>query len=265
MLNLKVVFASFIVSFIILLILGFLVIGNLMNFSGDDSIVESKNAGLNFVIPNQQDINLLITVCEEKPKPADIYLLIKISACDNLVCVANIPKTTYTMVDSKRGNLQELFDWGGINCVKEAIENITNIEIDRTIQIDDDGLKEIMQYVNKSNVDDSLADEQFVDGDYFCEILRTDPIKTIAFLQNNFNLDMSLDDFFDEISIVCNTNITKYDFEIRKIGFQQMIFNSNCEFVSPVAEFENVYGYDRLTDESKKNFFEAFGKKISVK
>ncbi len=264
--NLKIVFISFIVSCIALLTLGFLLIGSLMN----DGVIENKNAGLNFVIPHEQDINLLITVCDEKPKPADIYILLKISACDNVVGIANIPKTTYTMVDFKRGNLQELFDWGGINCVKEAIENITNIEIDRTLQLDNDELKEIIQYLQKNNIDNDLTDEKFseakfVYGDYFCELLRKDPVNSMVSLKKYFNPNLDLSDFFDKMDSICNMSVSKYDFEIRKMGFQQMVFNSNCGVVLPSVEFENIHGYDRLTDESKIKLSEVFEKTNSIK
>lgn len=255
-LNFKIVVGSFFISFFVLLIIGFLLIGSLMN----DGAVESKNVGLNFVIPNEQDIILLISVCDEKPKPADVYVLLKISACDNVVCMADIPKNISTMVDVKRGNLQELFDWGGINCVKEAIENITDIEIDRTIQLDNDGVRKIIQYMHEINVNNDLTTDE-----KFCELLRKDPVNSIVSLKNYFNSNMDLSDFFDELTSICNMSVSKYDFEIRKIGFEQMIFNSNCELVLPNVEFENIYGYDRLTDESKTSFFDAFKKRNSIK
>ena len=265
-LNLKTVFISFIMSFIVLLTLGLLFVFNFMS----DSVIENKRAGLNFIIPHEQDINLLITVCDEKPNSADVYILLKISACDNVVGMANIPKTTYTMVDFKRGNLQELFDWGGINCVKEAIENITDIEIDRTLQLDNDDLKEIIWYLHKNNIDNDLADEKFseanfVDGDYFCELLRKDPVNSMVSLKKYFNSKLDLSDFFDETNSVFNMSVSKYDFEIRKMGFQQMIFNSNCGLVLPSVEFENIHGYDRLTDESKLELFDVFKKTRSIK
>lgn len=265
-LNLKIIFVSFIVSLIALLTLGFLFAFNFMN----DSVIENKHVGSNFVIPHEQDINLLITVCDEKPKPADVYILLKISACDNVVGITNIPNTTYTMVDFKRGNLQELFDWGGINCVKEAIENITDIEIDRTIQLDNDDLKEIIQYLNEINIDNDLTNEKFseakfVDGDCFCELLRKDPVNSMVSLKNYFNPNLDLFGFFDEMDSVCNMSVSKYDFEIRKMGFQQMVFNSNCWLVLLSVEFENIHGYDRLTDESKLELFDVFKKINSIK
>ncbi len=264
--NLRTVFVSFIISFIVLLTLGFLFAFNFMN----DSVIENKRAGLNFIIPHEQDINLLIAVCDEKPKSADVYILIKISACDNVVGIANIPKTTHTMVDFKRGNLQELFDWGGINCVKEAIQTITDIEIDRTIQLDNDDLKEIIQYLNEINIDNHLTDEKFseakfLNGDCFCELLRKDPVNAIVSLKNYFNPNLDLSDFFDEMNSICNMSVSKYDFEIRKMGFKQMIVSSNCRLVLPKVKLENIHGYDRLTDESKLELVDVFKKINSIK
>lgn len=260
-LNFKVVFTSFTASCIVLMIFGFLLVGN----SVSDTVVENKHAGLNFIISHAQDINLLITVCEEKPKPPDLYILLKISACDNQVCLANIPKNIVTIVSAKRGNLQELFDWGGIGCVKEAIENISDVEIDRTIQLDNDGVNEIMHYLHQNNMDSDWMDEkaddaQFANLDYFCELLRKDPANAIVSLKNYFNPNLDLSDFFDEMNIICNMSISEYDFEIRKMGFKQMISNSNCDLVLPKLQFENVYGYDRLTYESKIEFSEVFRK-----
>lgn len=265
-LNFKTVFASFAASCIVLLVLGFLLLGNSIN----GSVIENKHAEFNFIIPHEQDINLLVTVCYEKPEPADVYILLKISACDNQVCIANIPKNIVTIVDTKRGNLQELFDWGGINCVKEAIENIADVEIDRTIQLDDDGVNEIMQYLKKNNIDNNLnyqdfSEAQFRTLDHFCELLRKDPVNTIIFLNNYFNSNLDLSDFFDELCRVANISISNYDFESRKMGFKQMILNSNCDLVLPKLQFENLYGYDRLTYESKIEFSEVFKKINSIK
>lgn len=265
-LNFKTVFISFMTSFAVLLILGLSLTYGFMN----DAVIENKHAGLNFIIPHEQDINLLVTVCDERPDPADVYILLKISACGNVICMANIPKTTYTMVDFKRGNLEELFDWGGINFVKDAIENITDIEIDRTIQLDNDGLRKLIWYIQKNNIDNDLTDEkaddaQFSNLDYFCELLRKDPVNSIVSLNNYFNSNLDLSDFFDELSSAGNTSISNYDFEIRKMGFQQMICNSNCELILPSVEFENIHGYDRLTDESKIKLSEIFKKINSIK
>ena len=44
-----------------------------------------------------------------------------------------------------------------------------------------------------------------------------------------------------------------------------MIFNSNCELILPNMEFENICGYDRLTNESKTSFFDAFKKRNFIK
>lgn len=265
-LNFKTVFASFATSCIVLLVLGFLLVGNSIN----GSFIENRHAEFNFIIPHEQDINLLITVCYEKPKPADVYILLKISACDNQVCIANIPKNIVTVVDTKRGNLQELFDWGGINCVKEAIENIADVEIDRTIQLDDDGVNEIIQYLKKNSIDNNLnyedfSEEQLTILDHFCELLRKDPVNSMVFLNNYFNFNLDLSEFFDELSSVGDISISNYDFEIREMGFKQMIFNSNCELILPSVEFEKVYEYDRLTYESKIEFSEVFKKINSVK
>lgn len=265
MINLKIIFASFIASCIVLLALGLLLVGNFVN----GSVCKTKNAEFNFVIPNKQDINLLITVCEEKPKPPDIYLLLKISACDNVICFANFPKTLVTIVDTKRGNLQELFDWGGVDFVKTAIENITDVEIDRTIQLDNDGLNEIIKYLHQYNSNyylksEKLFESNLVDQNCFCESLRRDPINTIVSLKNYLNVNMDLSEFFCKISSVANMSMSNYDFEIRKMGFKQMLFNSNCELIIPQLHFESVYGHDRLTDDSKLNVYKIF-KKISTK
>lgn len=264
-LNLKIVFASFATSCIVLLALGFLLVGNYVN----GSVSKTEHPEFNFVIPNSQDINLLITVCEENPKPPDVYLLLKISACDNVICAANFPKTLVTIVDTKRGNLQELFDWGGVDFVKTAIENITDVEIDSTIQLDNSGLNQIIWFLRQNNSsnyfkNEKLSEANFVDQNCFCESLRQDPINDIFSLKNYINVNTDLSDLFFEVSSVANMSMSNYDFEIRKMGFKQMLFNSNCELIIPELHFENVYGHDRLTDDSKLNVYKIF-KKISTK
>lgn len=211
---------------------------------------------VDFIIPKQQDVNIFLTVCQQEPDPADIYVLIKISACEDSVSLASIPKTLRTVVNTKIGQIQELYDWGGVNCAKQAVENLMDIEIDRTIQAQDDEIIEIVDSVGGVRFDDG----KIVYGEDYCKILRQDPIKAIVALKNFFDSESDLSRFFSSVSGFCSTTFSQYDFDIRKTGFDQMAKKKASKLFLPKLEVETVQSHDRLTQNSRAEFWEAFGK-----
>lgn len=253
--GLRTFFVAFSVSFAIFFSVGlFFWTENAVKTSGQASNFSAPR--VDFVIPKQQDINIFLAVCQQKPKPADIYVLIKISACNDSVSLASIPKTLRTVVNTKTGQIQELYDWGGVNCARQAVENLTDIEVDRTIQAQDDEIIEIVDSVGGVRFDDG----KIVYGEDYCKILRQDPVEAIAALKNCFDSEADLSRFFSSVSGFCSTTFSQYDFDTRKTGFEQMAKKKASKLFLPKLEVETAQSHDRLTQSSRAELWEAFGK-----
>ncbi|MDE5600024.1 MAG: LCP family protein, partial [Oscillospiraceae bacterium] len=140
--NIKIAFVSFFISFVVLFPTSVFVAINFIDLSHDNA--KQAEAKPEFIISKEQDMNMLLTVCRKNPEPADVYIIIKISAHDKLISIANLPSDTTTMVNTKQGSLKELFDWGGIDYVKLAVENLMDITIDRTVKADNYAIESIV-------------------------------------------------------------------------------------------------------------------------
>lgn len=253
--GLKTFFVAFSVSFAIFSSMGlFFWAENAFNTRSQASNLPAPQ--VDFLVPKQQDVNIFLTVCQQKPDPADIYVLIKISACDDSVSLASIPKTLRTVVNTKIGQIQELYDWGGVNFAKQAVENLMDIEVDRTIQAQDDEIIEIVDSVGGVRFDDG----KIVYGEDYCKILRQDPVKSIVALKNCFDSEADLSRFFSSVFSFCSTTFSQYDFDIRKTGFEQMAKKKASKLFLPKLEFETLQSHDRLTQSSRAEFWKAFEK-----
>ena len=253
--DLKTFFIAFSISFVIFFSTAlFFSIEHIIN--ANDQMCSSTEPSTEFIISKQQDINIFLTVCQQKPAPADIYILIKISACDDLVSLVSIPKTAKTFANTKCGQLQELFDWGGVNCAKEAVENFMDVEIDRTVQAQNDEIVEIIDDMGGVRVDDG----KIIYGEDYCEFLRQNPVAAIVALKTSFASKADLSKFFSDTAKLCSTTFSQYDFEIRESGFEQMLRRKSSQLFLPKLEFESTNSHDRLTPSSKAECQKTFSK-----
>ena len=266
--NIKIAFVSFFISFVVLFPTSVFVAINFIDLSHDNA--KQAEAKPEFIISKEQDMNMLLTVCRKNPEPADVYIIIKISAHDKLISIANLPSDTTTMVNTKQGSLKELFDWGGIDYVKLAVENLMDITIDRTVKADNYAIESIvdklggiemtlpecMTYENIS----LTSGRQLLDGVRFCAVLRNQPINAMLAIGDKLTTQTDISSTFLYIANLCVTDISAYDIELHKNGWKQMIKDKNVELIIPQLEFETLNKHQKLTNNSKDECIKAFSK-----
>lgn len=236
--------------------------------------VEEVKNRFQFLIPKDDDLNILFVNSNqlEGRNVADVFLIFKVSAHDNALALLSVPGSTKMVFQNKIANLKNFFEYGGMSCVKKALENFLAIQIDRTVQATDESVKGVVNCLGGLKL--CAADEheplfenlpvvggkKVVGGEFFSKILKEDPIKAFLLLKNVFYEPINLSRFFAYFANMFVSNITAYDFETRKKGFEEMISKKSAVVVLPKLEVKNFEGRHVLTCLSRQSCSRAFKK-----
>ena len=225
--NLKVTFFSLIISFTVMFPISAFTAIKLIKNKPSVEHLKNKKTNFEFIIPKKQDITLLIAIADNFSNPADIYILTKISAHDNTIVISRFPENIKSIINGTRESIKNLYKIGGIDYAKQAIENIMNIEIDRTLKLDKnaiEGICDSLEGVKIPYKDSNRAENyKIIDGKTFYKELIKSPIKNILKLKNCFDENTNLSNFFINLANLGETDISIYDFENRKKGFEILI------------------------------------------
>lgn len=269
--RLKTAMVSFVLSFVVFFPIGvFLAISLIESFES-----EVHPAGqFRFLIPKEFDLNFMFVNSNlvDGRNFVDAIVLAKISAHDNSVSLASVPTNIKTIVENKLSSLQEFFEYGGIFFLKNILENLLQIKIDRVVQAGDGAIQGAINCLGglKLSNDEAarfdyldlpvVGQNHIIGGKRFCSILKQDPIKAFILLKFGFFKPNNLSKFFAYFANMVSSNISAYDFELRKRGFEEMIAKGCVKVSLPLVEFEKFKGRDRLTSQSLQNCEEAFKK-----
>lgn len=268
----KVSLISFVFSFMFFFPVGvFFAIRFFYDFNYNAKSVDK----FQFLVPKEYDLNILFVNCSqnEDRNVADVFLLFKISAHDNSISLLSIPVNLKMVVQNRIFGLKDFFEVGGVKYAKKAIENFLTIQIDRTIVANDEAVKGAINYLHGLKLDLNDENNKFftkklpvvgkdrvIGGDYFCEILKKDPVKAFLLLKYMFVNSANLVKFFAYFANMFISNVTAYDFKIRKNSFENMILKKNATVILPKLEIRNFEGRHILTNLSKQSCSRAFKK-----
>ncbi len=269
--RLKTAMVSFVLSFVVLFPIGvFLAINLIESFES-----EVHPAGqFRFLIPKEFDLNFMFVNSNlvDGRNLVDAIVVVKISAHNNSISLASVPANTKTIVENKLSSLQEFFEYGGIVFLKNILENLLQIKIDRFVQASDEAIQGAINCLGglKLSNDEAtrfdyldlpvVGQKRVIGGERFCNILKQDPIKAFVLLKFDFFKTNNLSKFFAYFANMVSSNISAYDFELRKRGFEEMVVKGCAKVLLPAVEFEKFKGRDRLTSQSRQNCEEAFKK-----
>lgn len=253
---------------------------NILKNSLKNAYSLNSKSKIKFNIPKQQDITTLVIIQpipennmdneennKKNPHPTEKnkgteekYIILKISAHDNYITLANFPKNFKTVAQTnegfpiKEGTLEKIHKKCGTYCLKNAIENNMNIEIDKIIKLDYNAISTIINQLGGikillKNTKDYKKNYKILTNEEHKKILNKDPIKLFLLLKNNLNKKTNLSRLFATISNLSSTDISIYDFESRKKGFENMINENktNINIVNIKTKYEN--NRNKLTDE----------------
>lgn len=280
--NIKTTLLSLIISFTILFpISSFTIIKILENNPNriKNTMAISKTK---FNIPKEQEITILLVISptfenqnKKNPYPNDTklkgteekYFIIKISACKNQIIALNIPKNFVTIAQTndgipiEKGTLEKIYHSNGITQLKNSIENILGIEIDRTIRIDYNGISGIINHIGGIKIAKNLKNEnqyKTINNEEFIKRLEENPIDALSLLKENLNKKNNLNNIFISLSNLAYTDITIYDFESRKMGFEKMSESQNTKLILPKLEIKTIDSRNKITKKNKKEIKKFF-------
>lgn len=256
--KLKLCFLSFLITFVLLFPISVLIFTQVSQPAEPQA--KPADAQLTYQVPKQQDLTVLLTESSRRGKAAELFVLLRISACDNCVCACHFPKDTKTVVGSKAGTLSELFDWGGIDAAKKAVENLTFLTIDKTISADDQAIAEMVDELGglEMTLDVSVdakgihlePGRQFLDGARYCAVLKQIPEQAIEALGGCFTEKTDLEGLYAIMAQQTQTDLTAYDLTLREDGWKQMMQQHTAQYTVFEPELEQENGRHRLTEKS---------------
>lgn len=285
--NLKLTLISLIVSFTILFPINTFLMIHLLNSNPNKIKPQNQNLKQKYDISKNQDIVILLSISSEnenfkqdsnnhiscfkeinpykKNKTTEKYFIVKISPHDNLILITNIPNNLVTTAKTNEGSpiledtLEEIHKTCGINFLKNSIENLTQIEIDKTLKIDQNAIEGILKTIGEVKI--LSKDKQIysiLETKKFYEILNNNPKNAFYLLKNNFNEKTNLDMFFATLSNLCTTDISIYDFQSRKKGFEKMIQEKATKVVDLKIKTEKDDQNYKITKESLKELVKMY-------
>ena len=253
--NLKLTLISLIASFTFLFPVSTFLIVHILRNNPNQIKAKDQNLKQQYIISKKQDITILLIISSEKEK----YLIIKISPHDNIILMTDIPNNFRTIAQTNEGTpiledtLKEIHKICGINFLKNSIESLTQINIDKILKIDQNAVDTILKTIGEVKI--LSKDKQtynILKTKKFYQILNEEPKNAFYLLKNNFNKKTNLDRFFATLSNSCTHDITINDFQSRKKGFEKMIEEKNTKIIDLKIKTEKNNLKDKITESSIK-------------
>lgn len=203
--------------------------------------------------PRAEDgMTILFMGSKDDTVPPDRYMLVRFYPSERVLRLVPIPQELEATVNIKTGTLPELYDYGGVQMACDAVRNVFSIQVDRYVKYNDEdfvdlvdlfgGIEaEIEQTTEYTSEDGStvrlVAGQQLLSGkklsEYlhsplFTELEENEALKRCAELlvsgveQRLVNSIASrADTLFASFVDIVQTNITNYDYTVRKeaIGY----------------------------------------------
>ena len=283
--KIKITLYSLIITLSLLLPICAISRENILKNSNNNIYTSNSKSKIKYNIPKKQDLTILFILEQNNEEiynninntnnlenniknsypnnkikgTEEKYIIFKISAHDNYITLANFPKNFKTIAQTNEGfpleeeTLDKIYKKYGSYQLKNTIENNMKIEIDKIIKIDYNSISSVINQLggikiamndkkNKKNYYKIITTEEQQ------KILKKDPIKIFLLLKNNFNNKTNLSNFFATISNLSSTDITIYDFESRKKGFEKMIKENDSKINIVNIEIINKNNRNKLTD-----------------
>ena len=215
---------------------------------------------------NKEEIlyNIEKNIYSEEDPVEEKYLILTISPHDNKICLTNIPTAIKTVAQTNEGTpiiegtLKEIRRYSGVNFLKSSIENLTKIDIDKIIKLDENAIDSVLNNLggvkilskNKNNF-------EILDSKEFTDILYKNPKFAFSLLKNNFNNKTNINSFFATLSNVSYTDISIYDFQCRTKGFEKLMEERKSNLIYIDVKPKKVENQDTITQECLKKIEKA--------
>lgn len=244
--SVKVFFKSFSVSFLVLAVISALLMVFLVN-SQPDSTDSQNEPQVIYAASKDEDLTVLLVVCEKRGGDAENFALVKISPNGNYISVAQMPSESMKFsTGNYGGTLKEIYDYGSTNYVITAISREFSISVNRYIKTDHSSLAALVDYLggmsytplqqvdytyDEDNVMTIMPVTQMIDGRRFAALSQCEDFGNLlsVLISQRFTESLSAQGFFNTIVNETDTNCTSLDYKYRELGWEQMLSDSDFE------------------------------------
>lgn len=251
-LSTKAFFFSFTLS---LAVLGILSAGILFltNFFESENALPQLAAETPEYQPTEEDgLTILAMGSKDDITPPDRYMLIRFEPEEGVIRLIPVPKELEATVNIKTGTLPQLYDYGGVQMVCDAVRNVFSVKVDRYMKYNDQEFADLVdlfggveceveqtvEYTSESGETVRLVKGvQLLSGkkltEYFKSPLFTEQTRDECFerraeiacsaIEQKLvdSIAPRADSLFEAICNLMQTNLNNYDYSIRKeaIGY----------------------------------------------
>lgn len=104
-----------------------------------------------------QNINILLVGCDQRENEvarADTIMLATLRPVDQEVSLLSVPRDTYTKITGHgTTKINHAMAYGGMDLLKESVENLLDVHVDYTIQVNFDAFKNIIDALGGVTID----------------------------------------------------------------------------------------------------------------
>lgn len=216
-------------------------------FTPVDSSQQSVAGEPEYQPVSEDNLTLLLMCGEDDVKPPDRFTLLRFCPEERVIRFVPLPPELEATVNIKTGTLSQLYEYGGVDMVCAGVQNAFFIQVDRYIKCNERALADLIDQVGGIEYrveqtveykDETGESVRLVEGlqllggnkviDYWHSPLMAGLSgearlkKQAAFLEAGLEQRFSegilsrIDDLFDQLSNSMQTNLTNYDYTVRK-------------------------------------------------
>lgn len=248
----KAFFLAFLLSMAILGSVSACVLAVMGLFENRGGLPQSVNVQPEYQPVESDNLTLLLMLSENDITPPDRYMLLRFSPTQDVLRLVPVPTELESTVNVKTGTLPELYEYGGTPMVCSAVENAFSIHVDRYIKTNRAALEGFIDIIGgvEYEVEQTVEYQpegaggtarlvegfQLLGGTKFLQYLYS-PLVTelsqpaqmekraelfsLAVTQRwTTGLITRSDALFEQITNTLQTNLTNYDYTIRKRALQ---------------------------------------------
>ncbi len=267
---------AFIISFVLLFSIGLLLVTWFIQMQKPAAVTQETESSRYQAQPDEV-VNVMLLLQKEKEEAPDTILLARIDACHNQVSLLNVPLDLDSTVNTKTKTLKQYAKAGDKTQLKKAVENLFFIEIQRTVQMDDAGLSNCIDYFGgiEWDVPESVVCQeedgstlyiergrQWIDGRRFCALAHDNHLVelfcALGEQQLNEKLAGDIQNYFSLFSKNTVSDFTAYDYTFFKKGITQMLQDHNAKLLLPELKKEEREKRTSITESSREEIQKAF-------
>lgn len=263
---------SIAVPYLVTIFIGILIVGGgtffLLHYlgiiDGDTQLPEPPKSQI--TTTTYADNHTILLVLDEPEQRCDLtFMLMRSIPKDKKIIFLGIPTNTIALIDGNQESITESYRKGGASSVVNFTEQVFGIKVDRYMKFDSPSLVKVCdilggvtypvsaeiagfnadgknQYLNAEQIDTLLTYAAYPDGEYERACSASSIIASMVNQANGMRLSDNLDNSFNTIVNMVDTNITAIDYKNHKTAIKNMLERGTSIANFFIMDGEVAYG-----------------------